>query len=142
MSGDLQGAQATTWMLLGRLAFRILQYSISPSPGVRKIQSTAQKRRPPPPPTFSPVPLVRPTALVFYDPHPVRQVGPDVDGDDLVPGADAAVRPPAPVVVGRLAGLDEPGERQGAEQLALDRPPGVLLDGEAVVVPTEVGHLE
>ena len=61
---------------------------------------------------------------------------------DLAEGADALVGAAAAMVVGRLAALDESGDGEGAEELALDRLARDLLDGEAVVVPSEVGDLE
>ena len=62
--------------------------------------------------------------------------------NDLAERADALVGAAAPVVVGRLPTLDEPGDGEGAEELALDRLARDLLDGEPVVVPAEVGDLE
>ena len=61
---------------------------------------------------------------------------------DLAERADALVGAAAAVVVGRLPTLYQSGDGESAEELALDGLARDLLDGEAVVVPAEVGDLE
>ena len=61
---------------------------------------------------------------------------------DLAERAHALVGAAAAVVVGRLPALDQSGDGEGAEELALDGLARDLLDGETVVVPAEVGDLE
>jgi len=61
---------------------------------------------------------------------------------DLGEGADTLVGAPTSVVVGGLAVLDQPGLQQGLEQPGLHRVVGVVLDGEALVAPAQVGDLQ
>ena len=58
---------------------------------------------------------------------------------DLGKGADALVGATTTVVVGGLAILDQPRLQQRFEQPGLHRFVSILLDGEALVLPPEVG---